>query len=240
MGNFFLKKKAFLQRAGLCRVTAISSAATSTICDRKVKIIDTPGFFDAFTPTEEILKELCHTLILAKDGIHAVAFVMSYTRFNELWEKGIDQLLRFKDLKSYLFLLLTHAGDEGQTKRATNECIQQQLVNPQCAKSLKKLLEVIDNRVIMVESLNASEDYHMKKCEELIMMIECIQRANEYNKYTNPILQDVSEMEADIHIDDLELIIQGSDCPTMPPPTNDADDISGNYIDRLTHKSWKN
>ena len=79
------------------------------IHDKKVKIIDTPGFFDEFASTKESLKELSKAFIFAKDGIHAFAFVMNHGRFTKAWKEGIQYLLQLnKDIRMYCNLIKTY------------------------------------------------------------------------------------------------------------------------------------
>jgi len=170
------------------------TAGTATICGKTVKIIDTPGFFDGFTSTKDNFKELSRTLTFAKDGIHAVVFVMN-NRYTETCEKSIHQLLLFKGVQPFLFVLLTHANNTGVTKAATDEYIQQTLSSPRCPQGLKDLMQKVGNRVIMVESVNSTaEDYHKTKSKELITMIEDMHKTNRYKIYTNSMLQHAAEV----------------------------------------------
>ena len=187
-GNFFLGKEAFIHEDGLSSVTSETSAATSTICGKKVQIIDTPGFFDAHTPIQENYNELIKAFILAKDGIHATAFVLSIShRFNELTKKAVQGLLHFKGLVPFVFVLLTHAKENGDTKEKTTKYIQKELSAKRCASSFKELMQLVNERVIMVDSIlyNKDKDYHAKKEKELMEMIECIHKANGCKIYTN-------------------------------------------------------
>ena len=189
-GNFLLNKKdMFSTEGGLLAVTDICSAATSTICGKTVKIIDTPGFFDGVTPTEEEVNELSRALTLAKDGIHAVAFVMNNNRYTSQCEKAIQQLHRFKGLQPFMFVILTHAKNKGITKVETDEYIQQTLSNHRCPSGLKNLLEMFENRVIMLESIECNtEDYYKQKVEEFMELVETLHKSNGYKVYVNSML----------------------------------------------------
>ena len=194
-GNFFFNKDVFSSGGGLLAVTDKCSAYTSTICGKTVKIIDTPGFFDGYTSAEENFGELSKTITFAKDGIHAVVFVMNNNRYTEQCEKAIKHLQLFKGLKPFLFVLLTHANNEGVTKAATDEYIQQTLSHPRCPGGLKNLIELVKNRVIMLESVNTNaENYHAQKSKEFIMMIEDIHKSNAYKIYTNSMLQRAAQV----------------------------------------------
>ena len=194
-GNFILNKTVFAKKRGFIHGTDKCSAATSTICGKTVKIIDTPGFFDAFTPTEQNFMEVSRALTFAKDGINAVAFVMDYNRYTEQSEKAIQQLLKFKDIQQFLFVLLTHAEDDGKTKAATDELIQQVVSDPHCPSGLKDLMHLVDNRVIMLESVvTTAESYQLQKREEFITMIDTIHKSNGSKAYTNVILHRAAQV----------------------------------------------
>lgn len=225
-GNFFLHKEVFPHETGLTSVTAICSAATSTICDKTVEIIDTPGFFDAFTPTEENVKELIKTFILTRGGVHAFAYVISIgNRFNSLHERAIQEVLCFKDLQPFLFVLLTHADNKGGDEKATCEYIKNELSKDRCPQGFKDLIDQVNNRVIMVESSNSTEDYYVQKSKEFIAMIEHIQTINRNKMYTNDILKDIACLQETIRMDHSIL--------TETPDASINNDNNNSYFDRL-------
>ena len=189
-GNFFLNKKAFLSQKGLLAGTDECNAGISTICGKTVKIIDTPGFFDGFKSTEENFKELSRALTLAKDGFHALAFVMSFNRFIVTHTEALNQILNFKGIKPHLFLLLTHTEREGITKEAADKYIKECLSSPKCPQGLKVLLHEVDNRVIMLESVvPVDQNYQKLKSKQLIEMAESIFNSNKKKSYNNKVLR---------------------------------------------------
>ena len=171
-------------------MTDESTAEISTICGKKIKIIDTPGFFDGFKSTEENFRELSRAFMLAKDGIHAVAFVMNYNRFTTTCEKVLEQIFHFKGMQPYLFVLLTQTDNEGITKVATDKHIEECLLSPRCPQGLKNLMQHVSNRVIMVETVGFVEkNYQKQKSQELITMVESVFKSNENKLYTNLMLR---------------------------------------------------
>ena len=193
-GNFFLNKKAFLSQKGLLAVTDECNASTAVICGKTVKIIDTPGFFDGFKSTEENFKELSRALTLAKDGFHAVAFVMNFNHFIVTHTEALSQILNFKGIKPYLFVLLTHTENEGITKEASDKYIEQCLLSPKCPQGLKDLMREVKNRVIMLESVvPVDQNYQMLKSKQLIEMVESIFKSNKNKIYNNGVLRFAAE-----------------------------------------------
>ena len=171
----------------------VSSTSTGTICGRTVKIIDTPGFFDGFKSTEESFIELSEVLTLARDGIHAIAFVMG--RYTTSCEETIKQLLLFKGVQPFMFVLLTHAENEGINKTTTDKYIEECLSFPDCPPGFQNLMDMVENRVVMLESVAfVANGYHKQKCEELIMMVENVFKINDNRVYTNVLLEHTAEV----------------------------------------------
>lgn len=228
-GNFFLKKKAFQHKSRLIGVTKKSLAAISTICDKTVKIIDTPGLLDGFTPTEDNCKEISRALTFARDGIHAVAFVMSNIRYDEKCYKAIETLLSFDGLKPFLFILLTHAENEGVNQTETDKYIEETLSDEKCPPGLTYIMQIAKKRVIMVESYNQLEDYYAQKSEEFITTIENIHKANGYNIYTNIILHQTAILYE-------QIVLRHTNQSIMDHKMLSSDDGETSYFERLTEE----
>ena len=56
----------------------------------KIQIIDTSGFFDEFESIEGNFKEFSRALALARNGIHAIAFMMRYGHFTKAYKEAIQ------------------------------------------------------------------------------------------------------------------------------------------------------
>ena len=189
-GNFFLDEECFPTEEGFNSCTEECSVSTSIVCGKKVKIIDTPGFFDGLTSTDGNFKELSRVLAFAKDGIHAVALVIRYGRFTKACEEALQQLQLLTGVLPFVFILMTHAKKQGVTTTATAECIEQFLTSSRCAPGFRTLIELVENRVIMLEAVDhVAENYHQQKCNELLMMVEKIYKRNGNKVYTNSMLQ---------------------------------------------------
>ena len=194
-GNFFLNSESFPTAEGFIGCTEHCSVSTSIICGKKIKIIDTPGFFDEFSSAESNFKELNKTLTLAIDGIHAVAFVMRYGRFTKACKEAIQHLQLLTGVLPFVFILLTHTKRNGVTTTETAEYIEQCLTSNRCPTGLRDLMEVVESRVIMLEAVEyIAEDYHQQKCNELLMMVEKIHKRNGNKVYTNIALQHAAEV----------------------------------------------
>ena len=195
-GNFFLDKDCFPTKRGFISCTEECSVCASTIvCGKRIKIIDTPGFFDGLPPTDGNFKELSRVLAFVKDGIHAVALVIRYGHFTKACEEAIQQLQLLTGVLPFVFILITHAKKQGVTTTATAECIEQFLTSSRCAPGFRTLIELVENRVIMLEAVDhVAENYHQQKCNELLMMVEKIYKRNGNKVYTNSMLQYASQV----------------------------------------------
>ena len=193
--NFLFNKEVFESEDGLNRVTEKCVTSISTIFEKNVKVIDTPGFFDGFTSTEDDIRELSRFSTYAKDGLHAVVFVMSCKRFTEGCEKAVQRILYFEGVAPFVFVLLTHAKRNGITKGAAYEYIKKTLSSPNCAPGLKKLMHLVDNRVVMIESVDAvGEEYQKQKSKEFVAMIESIHKTNGNKIYINDMLFSAAQL----------------------------------------------
>ena len=156
---------------------------------------------------------------------------LSHSRYNELYHKGIQQLLRFEGIEPFLFVLLTHA-DEGATKTEADKYIQETLSDSHCPSGLKDLMHRAKRRVIMVESLNKEEDYRAQKCEEFMTMIEDILRSNHYEKYTNNILWETAIVYEQVRLQHVQ-------SPEMLSPKQLVENNDGrkeSYFEKLTEE----
>ena len=168
--------------------------ATSTICGKTVKIIDTPGIFDGFKCDEQNVKDISKASVRCKDGIHAFVFVMDNKSYTKQCEMAIDVFLEFGGIEPFTFVLLTHAKETGATKAATDLYIEKVLSSPRCPSGLKRFMNSFERRVMMLESETTTEDYCVQKREEFIAMIKNISKNNGYKMYTHDILNNASKI----------------------------------------------
>ena len=114
---------------------------------------------------------------------------MRYGRFTKACKEAIEQLQLLKGIQPFVFILLTHTKKNGMTTTATAQYIEQCLTSNRCAPGLRTLIEVVENRVVMLEAVDfISENYHEQKCIELLTMIEKIHKSNN-RMYTDSMLQ---------------------------------------------------
>lgn len=174
---------------GFASVTEKSAAAIITMQGKRVKLIDTPGFCDEYETEEEHIDELGEAVVLASKGVNAIGLVISARgRYGTNERSTIDQLSQFQELWPYMFIIFTHARSLGVTEEDRNKQLQSNFTESRCPESLKVLMQKVNNRYILVESIKPSdnpEDYYQRKTKELETMISSIYEANGFQLYTN-------------------------------------------------------
>ena len=94
-----------------------------------------------------------------------------------------------------MFILFTHTKKNGVTRTAAAEHIEQFLTSDRCAPGFRTLIELVENRVIMLEAVDhVAENYQQQKCCELLMMVEKIYKRNGNKVYTNAMLHHAAEV----------------------------------------------
>ena len=138
------------------------------------RIIDSPGFCDDHVTDEEHMKELGHGVMLAREGVHAIGLVLrADNRFTGAEATMLKEMENFGELWPYIFILFTRAKSLGADDGTQRYQIKEFLRNPRCPDSLKMLMSRVNNRYIMLESVDPMGDsYHQIKCAELIGKVQ--------------------------------------------------------------------
>lgn len=180
---------AFETRCGFASVTDKSAAAIITMQGKRVKLIDTPGFCDDYETEEEHMDEFGEAVVLASKGVNGIGLVINAkARYGTNERSTIDQMSQFQELWPYMFIIFTHARALGVTEEDQDKQLQSNFTESRCPESLKDLMQKVNHRYILVESIKPSdspEDYYQRKTKELETMINSIYEANGFQLYTN-------------------------------------------------------
>ena len=115
-------------------------------------------------------------------------------RYTTSCEEAIKQLLLFKGVQPFMFVL-THAENEGIDKATTKTYIEECLSSPDCPPGFRNLMDMVGNRVIMLESVGfVANNYRDQKSQELIAMVENVFTLNENRMYTNIMLEHTAQV----------------------------------------------
>ena len=191
-------KNAFEANAGFASVTSKSAAATITMQDIRLKLIDTPGFCDDYETEEEHMNEFGEALVLASKGVNAIGLVISAkARYTANETNTIKYMTEFPELWPYMFVLFTNAGSIGSNEHERNTNLQANFKHPRCPEALKELMQKVKNRYVLVESVKPSQNpeaYYQTKTTQLHSMIAELDEANNHTLYTNALFRKAKEM----------------------------------------------
>ena len=85
-------------------------------------------------------------------------------------------LLATEEMLPYVFLVFTHAMTLGKTEKQQQQKLEETLKDKnKCPESLFSVLSKIDNRYILLESVNImGEGYYEKKSQELLDILQAV------------------------------------------------------------------
>ena len=146
------------------------------------------------------MDEVGEALFLARKGVNAVGLAISAgTRYTKSNTTVINEL---SDLSSnlwpYTFVVFTNVDSLGNTEEECQKKLKMNLAEDRCPASLSKLLKNLNNRYILVDSTNKTQEYHRSKIQELMEMINKIYKANDYSLYTNELFNKAKDIEEKI------------------------------------------
>ena len=167
--NFFVKGD-----KNTVSVTKQSAYIKTVINARSITFIDTPGFCDANISMSQKNEEKAHALMLAKDGVHAFAFVLDVTsRFSQTHAIALQDFQKFEGIIPFTFVVFTKGKQLASSEAQQRQIISGMLNNSPAA--LKQFMQKLNYRYIILESIDyMSEDYCMNKSSELIEKIDAI------------------------------------------------------------------
>ena len=162
-----------------------------------MRIIDTVGFCDTRVPVEQEIVELSKAIVFAREGINAIAFVIRLDdRFSNNQASVLREWQQLSDLWDYVFVVFSHAQALGSSEDQQRR-IHEFLDNGRCPQELKQLMDNVNDRFVLVESVaDQSEEYYKTKSCEITDMLQKIWEKNK-KVYTNVMLQRALELYED-------------------------------------------
>lgn len=179
-GNFFFQKNIFASKHGLNKVTTLTTSYTGIIGEKCIKIIDTPGFMDPCSLTSA--KEPIN-LADIPNGINAVALVINLQcRITREDVNLLERLSTVEEITPYTIIIFTHAKALGNTDKEQRKKIEAFIEDAKyCPKILPTILKKINNRFVLLESVEPmEEEYHVKKSLEFSLILQDIMDKNKY------------------------------------------------------------
>ncbi|KAG6388883.1 hypothetical protein SASPL_150319 [Salvia splendens] len=181
--NTLLGREAFESLHSLGSVTAACKLDTSVFDDGRIlNVIDTPGLFDSYVESNAMAKEIAQWINLAKDGIHAVLFVLSLrNRFSEEEASAFEVLCHIFGAKIADYMIVVFSHGDALGKNATLD----DYLAKNCPHQLTDTLKKCGNRTVVVNNWVEDEERLSKQREELLSLVETVVEVNGGNPYTN-------------------------------------------------------
>jgi len=190
MCNFFFDEDVFYTVPGVVRGTSKCNAHCHPINGKNIMFIDSPGFSDTVIENKERIQEMGKALLMARNGVHAIIVCLNgEARFTEADKGLVDELKRLEtsELQSvwaYTFLVFTHGRNMGKTEPQRYEIIDKWKADPNCPPLFLEVLDKVQNRLMVIESLMEEKKY-MEKCHEFVRLIEQVHTNNNETCYTH-------------------------------------------------------
>ncbi|KAL1279041.1 hypothetical protein QQF64_025714 [Cirrhinus molitorella] len=180
-GNTILGHEEFRSEMNTSSVTRECLEKHSTVSDRSVTVVDTPGFFDTHLKHDELMTEIARSVYLSSPGPHAFLIVFRVIdRFTE-HEQQIPQKIEMvfgQEVLKYCIILFTY-GDLLKGKTIEN------LTKRNC--KLRHLLEQCGGRFHIFNNENQN---NRQQVNDLLQMIDTMIEQNGGGYYSNQMFQD--------------------------------------------------
>lgn len=154
-------------------VSGQTTCVVTNIEGKSIKFIDTPGFCDSRLSVPENFNELSHAIMLSRSGVHAFAMVLDVTsRFSKANVTALQDFFELGEITPYTFVIFTKAKQLASRESEQKTVILEMLSDVNVPNSLCEFMQKINNRFILLESINyMGEDYLVKKLAELSQML---------------------------------------------------------------------
>jgi hypothetical protein len=190
-GNSILGRRAFQCHSGSSAVRATCELQQVQMNDgRQLNVIDTPGLFDPTVDPDFLGKEIARCIDLAKDGLHAVLFVLSVrNRYTPEEAAALETLQKFLGEKflNYMVVIFT-GGDELEANEQTLEDYLREI-----PPALQEILSQCNDRKVLFDNKTRSETVKEKQRSELLKQIDIVIAQNGGHPYSNEMFLEAQE-----------------------------------------------
>uniref|UniRef100_A0A1J3HRM8 AIG1-type G domain-containing protein n=1 Tax=Noccaea caerulescens TaxID=107243 RepID=A0A1J3HRM8_NOCCA len=191
-GNTLLGQKQFLSKKNAAGVTMKCETFRAAIPNGPIiNVIDTPGLFDLSVSAEFLSKEIINCLTMAKEGIHAVLFVLSAKcRISQEEELTLNTLQRIFESKILdYFIVVFTGGDELEQEGLTLDAY----LGDNIPEFLRKVLRLCGGRKVLLDNRTTDD---VKKAEQLKQLLDLVAEVGKQNNgqpYTDKMHQKLKE-----------------------------------------------
>lgn len=186
-GNFLLDKDAFSTELAFGAITGSAAVSKGVVEGDRVCVIDTPGICEAYEllNDKEGLTEMSIALILAAEGVDAIAYIMSPSdRFMQFQQRVLEHLAKCDtSFWSRIVLVFSNASSLGRNREEQRQHIKNMLQKPLCPSYFKWLMGNIRERYVMFEaSESVKPEYRVGLLKEIMEHIRQINMQPYQNK----------------------------------------------------------
>uniref|UniRef100_A0AAY3ZYU7 AIG1-type G domain-containing protein n=1 Tax=Denticeps clupeoides TaxID=299321 RepID=A0AAY3ZYU7_9TELE len=189
-GNTILGGEFFKVASGAKSLTERSEAKQNVIGQRKVKVVDTPGFLNENLSDQQLVSELQKSITECSPGPHAFVIILSVETFTDQEGETLDGMRKVfgNPIFKYGVILFT-SGDELREDQTIEQFVGQN-------KELKDLVGECGGRCHVVDNKhwNQPQDRYRSnrvQVENLLCTIEQMVHQNGGGCYTNVMLEAV-------------------------------------------------
>ncbi|KAL1219710.1 Immune-associated nucleotide-binding protein 6 [Cardamine amara subsp. amara] len=191
-GNTILGEKLFTSKKQAGGVTMECKMFRTAIQDGPIiNVIDTPGLFDLSVSAEYISKEIINCLTMAREGIHAVLFVLSVkNRISQEEESTLHSLQRIFESKILdYFIVVFTGGDELEAEGQTLE----DYFREGCPEFLTRVLRLCGRRMVLFDNRTTKKDKKAKQINQLLTHIANVATHSGGIPYTDNMYRKIKE-----------------------------------------------
>ena len=198
-GNFVLGRESFVTSSGLEVVTAKAAADSVMVEGHELYVVDTPGFGDPASSEDEHdlgIEEMVRGLQLAVEdgdpGIDMIVYVISASdRFTKEQHTAIE-VIKSGDIWSYVLVVFTNA-DKIRSLDKRQYILDLLSKGDKCPKALKQMMDEVERRFMIVNSLNSSETYRKEQVLALLCNLHSMKKKNNGKRYSHQLFVDIHE-----------------------------------------------
>ena len=200
-GNFLLNDDAFTSEVGCGSVTGIPAMKEFSFDGESFCVVDTPGLCDAsdVMNDEEGLKLIAQGIKMAAGedgtGVDAIMLVLNAGgRFTRDEQRMMEYFEAEKgEFWSHVTLVLSNANKLGGSPQDQEKKFKEVLGNPRTSQTYKDMIEKVEHRYVLVESLDRSYYYRNERMREVARNVKKVIHVNNGKRYTTELFEEVQK-----------------------------------------------
>ncbi|KAF8105149.1 hypothetical protein N665_0162s0028 [Sinapis alba] len=191
-GNTLMGHKQFLAKKQAGGVTMECNMFRAATQDGPIiNVIDTPGLFDLTVSADFLSKEIINCLSMAKEGIHAVLFVLSTNgRISQEEESTLNTLQRIFECTILDYFIVVFTG--GDTLEEEGQTLDDYL-RDSCPEFLTRVLRLCGQRKVLFDNKTTDKDKKAKQLKELLAHIKDVEKQTGGKPYTDKMHRKIKE-----------------------------------------------